>query len=140
MTDTTDSRVFDFIGAIHEVKPKYEIYDQDIEFAPQSLRLILTCCKDLLDMLLESEDLFKRYNRPYPAQAVLIKRLNDTVTFIQRHDRGRRSSGGSDADSSNQPIWNDDLNLFEQTRARMLHDTMMMESQKLIQFLLVLSL
>jgi phosphoglycolate phosphatase-like HAD superfamily hydrolase len=140
MTDMIGSDILEFIQAFHQARSAYEPYEQDVDTAPEPIRLLINTSKDLLDLLKEAEELFKRNNRPYPAQTVLIRRLDETEVFIRRYHGVRTQARESEGESWNSSVWTTAIGLFDKTRAKRYHETMMMECQKLIQFLLVVAL
>jgi hypothetical protein len=126
--------VVGFIESIHRYKVKYESYEQDLDSAPDALRPLISACRDLLELLAEAVGLFTRCSRPYPAQTVLAKRLDETNVFLERYHGQSPALVGLGGESWITP------GLYDTTRAKRIHEAILMECQKLIQFLLVLSL
>src|ERR1700753_3811348 len=95
MSTNVSSDIVEFIQTIHQIKSNFENYEQDIDLAPEPIRLLFSTCRDLLDILSESEELFQKYNRSYPAQTTLTRRLDEADTFIRRHYGASQNVGAS---------------------------------------------
>jgi hypothetical protein len=118
-----------FNQALKSKRLRFKDFDDDFESTPKGLWPLISACRDLMDLLLESEDVFSRHNRPYPAQTTVLRRFDEVELFLGRFQDGEEVPR----------IWSSP-GLYDTTRARRIQDTMLMECQKLIQFLLIVSL
>lgn len=126
------------------IKKSEEIYNNffdPYDRASQQIRLLVGTAKDIHDILIESEGLIKLDQRPYPGQSTFNKRLAETDSFVQRYCTLREPSP-SDTGSIYRPgrVLDRVRYAADDRKAKKIHEALMGELQKFIQFILVLAM
>jgi hypothetical protein len=137
--------VSEFIQAIQISKQIFDSFFDPFENAPEQIRLLVSTSEDLHGILTESEELLKSCNRAYPGQKSFNRRLQETDAFIRKYrflvdtsDDGTTPLARTA--SRSRQIFQTFMHTFEERKARRIHEGLMFEMQKFIQFILVLAL
>ncbi|KAF2666426.1 hypothetical protein BT63DRAFT_58465 [Microthyrium microscopicum] len=134
--------ITEILTGIRKSKYIYDTYYDPYERANGRLQSLVSTSKDLHDVLQESERLLRLWNRHYPGQTSLNRRLQETHAFIRRFCDLEQLSQ-EDA-SFSPPRRKQSWKLFrygwEERRAMQIHEGLMMELHKFIQFILVVAL
>jgi hypothetical protein len=114
----------------------------DASDGPEGIRRLVSTVKDLHDVLKESENLLHNYNRPYPGQWKLNRRLDEIEIFVGKYCKVGETSPEEPSASPPQRrrVWTELQYAFERRRAVQMRESLLMEVQKFIQFILVLCL
>jgi hypothetical protein len=113
-----------------------------VDRAPEDIKLLIGTAKDIHDILKESEQLIKFGQRPYPGQLNFNRRLDQTYAFIRKYysptDFDLSDLRASVSRLPESRIGS--LQSLEHRRAKHIHDGLMAEMHKFIQFIFVLAL
>jgi hypothetical protein len=128
--------------AIKKAEQIYTNFYDPHDRAPEQIKLLVGTAKDIYDILKESEELLKLGQRPYPAQQNFNSRLEQTDAFIRKYCSMRDPLPTNTAAGASRPrqIWQSIVYNYDERKARKIHDGLMAEMHKFIQFILVLAL
>jgi hypothetical protein len=128
--------------SIRKAEQIYTNFYDPHDKAPEGIKSLVGTAKDIYDILKESEELIKLGQRPYPAQQNFNRRLEQTDTFIRKYCSMRDPSPTDIAGGTSRPrqIWQSIVYNYDDRKARKIHDWLMGEMHKFIQFIMVLAL
>jgi len=142
MEGTIGVNIPEILRGIKRAHDIHENFFDPFNAAPEQIRLLVNTSKDAHDVLQESELLLRQCNRPYPGQDSFNKRLKETQTFIKRYCEWKDipSDDMNDSPPRVRKTWKTFKYSWEDKKTKQLHNGLMIEMQKFIQFILVLAL
>jgi hypothetical protein len=131
----------EYAQAIRKADQIYTRFYDPHDSAPKQIKLLVGTVKDVYDLLKESDGLIAGSHRPYPGQQNLNRRLEETDLFIRKYS-SQYEMLSPDAATPYRPrqLLRIIGNTFDERKARKIHDGLMAEMHKLIQFIMVLAL
>lgn len=134
--------ISEILQGIKRARDIYDAFFDPFNAAPEPIRQLVNTAKDIHDILQESELLLRMCNRPFPGQQGFNKRLNETYIFISRYCEPSqvqpRNPVGSPVPTP--LVWKHLRNSWEDKKVKQLHNALMIETQKFMQFIFVLAL
>jgi hypothetical protein len=142
MSDSVEvTNVSELMIASRRASEIYRNFHDPSGGVPKQIQLLIRASKQLNDIVTESEGLLRQCNRIYPGSRTLMRRLEETDSFVQRHcSVTERESDGSDSPPGRYLFWLQSKYELGEPRAKRIYDGLKIETQRLISFIFIVAL